>query len=84
MTGYEGHRGWINFLAVHPNHRGSGFGRFLVEEAKNRLEKMGCSKLNLQVRSSNEEAVDFYGHLGFVADDVVSMGIRLQQDISSQ
>ncbi|MGC2484723.1 MAG: GNAT family acetyltransferase [Acidimicrobiales bacterium] len=84
MIGYDGHRGWINFLAVHPNHRSSGFGRLLVEEAKNRLEKMGCAKLNLQVRSSNEEAVDFYRHIGFVVDDVVGMGIGLQRDATSQ
>lgn len=80
MIGYDGHRGWINFLAVHPNHRRGGFGRFLMEEAMHRLEEMGCAKLNLQIRSSNEESIEFYRHIGLVVDDVVSMGIRLQRD----
>ena len=53
MVGYEGHRGWINYLVVHPDHRGRGLGRALVHEAERRLGALGCPKVNLQVRSSN-------------------------------
>ena len=77
MAGYEGHRGWLNYLAVDPPRRREGFGRALVEEAERRLRARGCPKINLQIRSSNREVADFYRNLGFSVDDVVSMGKRL-------
>ncbi len=53
MAGYEGHRGWINYLAVHPDHRHNGIGRRMMEEAEVRLRAAGCPKINLQVRRTN-------------------------------
>ncbi len=82
MAGYEGHRGWINSLAVAPEHQRKGFGRILMAEAERRLREAGCPKINLQVRSSNRDVVAFYQALGYVVDDVVSMGKRLEQDES--
>jgi ribosomal protein S18 acetylase RimI-like enzyme len=80
MIGYDGHRGWINYLAVHPEHRRRGLGRVLVSAAEQRLVKLGCPKVNLQVRASNQEAVAFYRVVGYVVDDVVSMGRRVEND----
>lgn len=74
MAGYEGHRGWLNYLAVDPAHRRKGLGRRLVTEAERRLSGLGCPKVNLQVRSSNTDAVEFYRRIGYAVDDVVSMG----------
>jgi ribosomal protein S18 acetylase RimI-like enzyme len=78
MVGYEGHRGWLNYLAVLPEHQSHGYGRKLVEKAVYELEKLGCVKINLQVRRSNVSVVEFYKHLGFKEDDVTSMGKRLK------
>jgi ribosomal protein S18 acetylase RimI-like enzyme len=80
MVGYEGHRGWINYLAVSPLHRKRGFGRRMMEEAERRLRAEGCPKVNLQVRSSNAAAVAFYKAVGFLQDDVLSFGKRLEHD----
>jgi ribosomal protein S18 acetylase RimI-like enzyme len=77
MAGYEGHRGWINYLAVAPNHRRLGIGRQIMQEAERELRALGCPKVNLQVRSSNQAVVAFYERLGYSVDDVVSMGRRL-------
>jgi ribosomal protein S18 acetylase RimI-like enzyme len=78
MAGYEGHRGWLNYLAVLPEYQGRGFGRRLVGRAVEDLRKLGCLKVNLQVRRSNISAVEFYKHLQFKEDDVVSLGQRLE------
>jgi ribosomal protein S18 acetylase RimI-like enzyme len=78
MVGYEGHRGWLNYLAVLPEYQKRGYGRRLVEKAVDELKRLGCLKVNLQVRRSNIPAVDFYKHLGFKEDDVVSLGKRLK------
>jgi ribosomal protein S18 acetylase RimI-like enzyme len=80
MVGYEGHRGWINYLAVSPHHRKRGVGRRMMEEAEARLRAEGCPKINLQVRPSNGEAVAFYKAIGFIQDDVLSFGKRLEHD----
>jgi ribosomal protein S18 acetylase RimI-like enzyme len=80
MAGYDGHRGWVNYLAVDPAHRGRGLGAQLMAAAQDHLAGLGCPKVNLQVRAGNERAVAFYRHLGFAVDDVVSMGKRLADD----
>lgn len=80
MAGYDGHRGWINYLAVDPELRGEGVGRLLMERAEHHLEQAGCPKINLQIRVGNPGAIEFYEHLGFTIDDVVSMGKRLVDD----
>ena len=80
MAGYEGHRGWLNYLAVVPNFQRNGFGRQLVAEAEKRLNAIGCPKINLQVRRSNIGVIEFYKTLGFAEDDVKSIGKRLKKD----
>lgn len=80
MAGYEGHRGWINYLAVHPNCRSAGIGRRMIEQAESRLQAIGCPKINLQVRSANSDVIEFYKKIGYKIDDVVCLGKRLEPD----
>lgn len=80
MGGYEGHRGWVNYLAVDAAHRRSGLGRTLMAEVETRLRELGCPKLNLQVRDDNAAALAFYARLGFAKDAAVSLGKRLESD----
>jgi ribosomal protein S18 acetylase RimI-like enzyme len=80
MAGYEGHRGWMNYLAVAPRFRGRGFGRTLVEYVERLLLERGCPKINLQVRASNPAAVAFYRRLGYAQDESISLGKRLIVD----
>jgi ribosomal protein S18 acetylase RimI-like enzyme len=80
MAGYDGHRGWINYLAVHPKHQRIGCGRRMMEEAEKLLHAAGCPKINLQVRSSNVAVIEFYKRIGFKTDDVISLGKRLEPD----
>jgi ribosomal protein S18 acetylase RimI-like enzyme len=80
MAGYDGHRGWMNYLAVAPRFRGRGFGRALVEHVERALLERGCPKLNLQVRASNPEAIAFYRRLGYTQDESISLGKRLIVD----
>ena len=80
MAGYEGHRGWVNYLAVQPDQRGQGHGAVLMAHIEQLLLALGCPKLNLQVRSSNTAVLDFYRHLGYAQDEAVSLGKRLIPD----
>ncbi|HWX20533.1 MAG TPA: GNAT family acetyltransferase, partial [Candidatus Binatia bacterium] len=80
MAGYEGHRGWLNYLAVSPEHRRHGLGRAIVSEAERLLRESGCPKINLQIRTSNRDVIEFYRRAGYTVDAVVSLGKRLEQD----
>ena len=78
MAGYEGHRGWLNYLAVAREFQRCGFARAIVAQAERLLSEAGCPKINLQIRTSNQGVIEFYRHLGYSVDDVVSMGKRLE------
>lgn len=80
MIGYDGHRGWVYYLAVAAEHRQRSHGRALMDEAERRLVAVGCPKINLLVRSSNAAVIDFYRSLGYTQDDSVSLGKRLIKD----
>jgi len=80
MAGFDGHRGWLNYLAVAPAYRHRSFGRQIVAEAERMLTERGCPKLNLQIRSSNAAVLAFYARLGYTVDEVVSLGKRLIPD----
>lgn len=80
MAGFDGHRGWVNYLAVRPDQQGSGLGRALMAEFERLLTALGCPKLNLQVRAGNDRVIGFYESLGYADDRTVSMGKRLIPD----
>ena len=80
MSGYEGHRGWINYLAVAPAHRRSGLGRAMMAEVERLLRAAGCPKINLQVRPENPGVIAFYERIGFAVEGAVSLGRRLTKD----
>ncbi|MDB4222273.1 GNAT family acetyltransferase [Granulosicoccus sp.] len=80
MGGYEGHRGWINYLAVDPSLQKQGLGRDLMDTVEARLLDKGCPKINLQVRTGNDAVIAFYEAIGYSNDECISFGKRLIPD----
>ena len=80
MAGYEGHRGWLNYVAVAPDFRNRGIGQKLVRAAEQLLLDRGCPKVNLQIRSQNASVRAFYESLGYSVDACISLGRRLIVD----
>ena len=80
MSGYDGHRGSVNYLAVDPAHQKQGCGRALMAEIENRLAAMGCPKLNILIRSDNRVVHKFYEALGYTVQAVQCVGKRLIPD----
>jgi ribosomal protein S18 acetylase RimI-like enzyme len=79
MAGYEGHRGWINYIAVAPACQRMGIGSQMMSRAEEALRALGCPKINLQVRESNQAVIAFYESLGFSNDRVISLGKRFSR-----
>jgi len=80
MAGFDGVRGWIHHLAVHDAHRRQGIASALMRAAENGLAAIGCPKVNLQVRATNREVIDFYRTLGYEVEERASLGKRLEVD----
>ena len=80
MIGFDGHRGWVYYLAVDPAHRGNRHSTALMAEAERILIERGCPKLMLMVRAENTAVVDLYQHLGYEPETTLVMGKRLIPD----
>jgi ribosomal protein S18 acetylase RimI-like enzyme len=80
MVGYEGHRGWIYYMAVAPDKQGHALGGRMIRAAEDMLLARGCPKVCLMVRTSNTGVIDFYRKQGYEVDDVVAMAKRLIHD----
>lgn len=80
MAGYDGHRGWLYYLAADPKRRGEGIGRDLVSAAEEALLELGCPKVQLMVRPDNQDVLGFYDTLGYERFDTTTTGKRLIAD----
>lgn len=80
MAGYDGHRGWVNYLAVAPARQGHGHGAALMQRVEQELLARGCPKVSLLVRTTNDAVLAFYRRLGYAVDDAVPLGKRLIAD----
>ncbi len=80
MFGYDGHRGNVYYLAVHPDCQGQQLGRQLMTYVEKQLTAQGCPKINLMVRSDNKQVLVFYQSLGYEVNAVSVLGKRLIED----
>ena len=80
MAGYDGHRGCINYFAVHPDFQSRGYGKQLMDNVENGLRELGCPKINLQIREGNDKVYSYYQKLGFVEEKRINMGKRIEDD----
>ena len=80
MAGYDGHRGWINYFAVHPDFQARSYGKLLMDNVENGLRELGCPKINLQIREGDDKVFSYYQKLGFVEEKRINMGKRLEDD----
>jgi ribosomal protein S18 acetylase RimI-like enzyme len=78
MAGFDGVRGWIHRLAVRAPARRTGVGTMLVKRAEAGLGRLGCRKVNLQVRATNAGVVAFYRADGYSVEDRISLGKHLE------
>jgi ribosomal protein S18 acetylase RimI-like enzyme len=82
LAGYDGHRGWLYSLAVHPAYRRMGLGARLVHHAESALTELGCMKIKLQIVSTNESVTAFYDALGYSTEPLISMGKKVESNIN--
>jgi ribosomal protein S18 acetylase RimI-like enzyme len=80
MAGYDGHRGWIYFLAVKSACQRKGLASRLIDHAESELIKLGCPKIELMVRKTNKNIISFYQSVGYDIDPVMVLSKRLTED----
>jgi ribosomal protein S18 acetylase RimI-like enzyme len=78
MVGFDGHRGWLYYVAVHPEMQGQGLGQEIIGAATRWLAERGVPKVQLMVRTENAGVIEFYERLGYEPQDVLVLGKRLE------
>ena len=81
IVGYDGHRGWIYYLAVASNIQNAGWGKRLMRAAEERLKSWGCPKSMLMIRAENHEVSAFYSAIGYKSEDRIVMTRWLDEEI---
>ena len=79
MAGFDGHRGWVYYLATDPAHLKCGIGRALMASAEGWFKDLGCPRVRLMVRNDNTSAIGFYEALGYELQDVATFGRTLPE-----
>ena len=77
LVGFDGHRGWVYYLAAAPTQRKRGIGRALMNAAEDWLKQLGCARIRLMVRDDNRPAREFYEAVGYEAQGVITLGRTL-------
>jgi len=65
LGGFDGRRGYIYHLAVHPDYQGKGYGKVLLDQVISELKSRGALKIHLFVFNDNQPATEFYHHQGW-------------------
>jgi ribosomal protein S18 acetylase RimI-like enzyme len=77
MTGFDGHRGWVYYLAVEPGRQRQGIGRGMMLAAEDWLKARDAPKIQFMVRHDNRAALGFYEALGYAVQETTVLGRRL-------
>lgn len=84
MVGYDGHRGWVYYLAVREDRRRAGVGRVLMAACEQWLGERGVPKVQLMVREGNDAALGFYEALGYADQQTVVLGRFLDLELEAR
>lgn len=76
LVGHDGHRGWVYYVAVHPEHRGQGHGQVMMAAAEAWLTARGVPKVQLMIRETNTGVRNFYERLGYLEEPRLVMSKR--------
>jgi ribosomal protein S18 acetylase RimI-like enzyme len=78
---HDGRKGWVNRLAVLPEHRGRGVGSALVAEVERRLLGSGIEIVACLIEGWNEGSKTFFERIGYVPHrDIVYYSKRRSPD----
>jgi ribosomal protein S18 acetylase RimI-like enzyme len=69
LVGHDGHRGWVYYVAVDPDHHHKGYGRLMMNAAEVWLRGRGIEKMQLMVRPDNSQVQAFYQSLGYLEQE---------------
>lgn len=65
IASFDGRRGWINRLAVHPDYRRRGIGRLLIKEAEKVLKKKGAWIICALIERENKQSLNLFKKCGY-------------------
>ena len=82
MGSYDSRKGWINRLAVVPEHQGKGIAQALIVEIEERLKARGFRIIATLVEDDHEESMGLFRKAGYVVhDDITYLTKREDSDV---
>ncbi|MDP6822089.1 MAG: GNAT family N-acetyltransferase [Dehalococcoidia bacterium] len=76
MGGWNGWRGDMARLAVHPDYRRRGIARQLIAEVETRLRDLGCSRITSLVFINEPGAPELWSNAGYKPDSEIGRYYR--------
>jgi ribosomal protein S18 acetylase RimI-like enzyme len=74
---HDGRKGWINRLAVDPDHRRRGYAKQLIAAAEDSLRARGITVIAALIKGENEASLTLFQQLGYqLHDDVFYVSKR--------
>ncbi len=78
---HDGRKGWVNRLAVLPEHRGRGIGSALIADVERKLLEKGIEIVTCLIEDWNENSMAFFERIGYVPHrDIVYYSKRRSPD----
>ncbi|MHA1472306.1 MAG: GNAT family N-acetyltransferase [Promethearchaeota archaeon] len=73
---FDGRRGYVHHLAVHPDYQKIGLGKTMMDALTEQFRAKNIHKVHLFIQKSNKSVLEFYNNLGWgVREDIIMMSI---------
>ena len=81
LVTHDTRKGWINRLAIHPDHRRKGYATELIAAAEQELRAMGFQVFAVLIEADNNASQELFAREGYKAHDIVYMSKRNSNDV---
>lgn len=81
LVTHDTRKGWINRLAVHPDHRRKGYATELIAAAERELHELGFRMFAVLIEADNNASRELFAREGYKAHDIVYMSKRNSDDV---
>ena len=81
LVTHDTRKGWINRLAIHPDHRHKGYATELIGAAEQELRAIGFQIFAVLIEADNNASQELFAQEGYKAHDIVYMSKRNSNDV---
>ena len=69
IANFDGRRGWVNRVAVDPDHRGKKLAAIIIEQCEQFLCEQGAVVMTALIEEMNGPSISCFQHSGYTCED---------------